>query len=293
MFFAPPRSPTRPGASPESCEPRGAGAEGKRLPAPRAGRARDLLWWVVSQGGGSGRRQAAFLRGTKVELTPSAAGRAPAAWSSPRSKPGSRPGPRVGEGVSAAAPPPAAREDLLIRPPHRAAAGQPLTSAPRRLPLLPPRPPLNTAETTASQRHLKYRIKNPETLDSLPHNLKSPPPPRRQSPPSPPVTPPRDRARPAPAAAARPRTRSRDSGAVGAPIPAAPLHACPLFGREAGAIRPIPSRRGERARSLVRSAAPEGPAARAVARLKWKTRSVSGFQALGNCFWLELTGQVM
>ena len=140
----------------------------------------------------------------------------------------------------------------------------------RAKPLLPPRPPVNTAETTASQRHLKYRIKNPETPDSLPHNLKSPPPPHRQSPPSPPVTPPRDRA--------RPRTRSRDSGAVGAPIPAAPLHVCPLFGREARAIRPIPSRRGERALSLVRSAAPEGPAARALARLKWKTRGVSAFR---------------
>jgi len=115
VFFAPPRSRTRPGASPESCEPRGAGAEGRRLPAPRAGRAGDPPWWVISQGRGSGHRQAAFLRGTKVELTPSAAGRAPAAWSSPRSSPGSRPGPRVGEGVSAAVPPPAARGDLLIK----------------------------------------------------------------------------------------------------------------------------------------------------------------------------------
>ena len=75
----------------------------------------DPPWWVVSQGRGSGHRQAAFLRGTKVELTPSTAGRAPAAWSSPRSSPGSRPGQRMGEGVRAAAPPPAARGDLLIK----------------------------------------------------------------------------------------------------------------------------------------------------------------------------------
>lgn len=121
-----------------------------------------------------------------------------------------------------------------MRPPHRVAAGPPLTSAPQRPPILLPRPFLNTAETTAPRRHLKYRIKNPETPDSPPHSPESPPLPHRQSPPSrPPATPPRDRARPAPAAAARPRTRPRDSGAAGAPIPG-PLGRAPPAARQRG-----------------------------------------------------------
>lgn len=58
--------------------------------------------WVVHQARGSGHRQTAFLRGTKVGLTPSAAGPAPAACSSP----GSRPGPARGGGGEPGCPSP-------------------------------------------------------------------------------------------------------------------------------------------------------------------------------------------
>lgn len=70
-----------------------------------------------------------------------------------------------------------------------------------------------------------------------------------------PPRPPRDRAR-APGTLAQ---RARLSQfLLGAPRP--------LLGREAGAVRPIPRRRGERAHSLVRSAAPSG-GSRALAHL--------------------------
>lgn len=113
-----------------------------RAPATRAR-------WVPCQSRGSGQGQAAFHRGTKVGLTPSAAGRCPG---QPTEQPRVPPGPwapRVGEGTSPATPPPPRRRDLLIRISTASRCRSSLTSAPRLPPILPPRPLLNTAETTA------------------------------------------------------------------------------------------------------------------------------------------------
>lgn len=177
--------------------------------------------------------------------------------------------PRMGEGVSPDAPPPSSR-DLLIKistPRHRqstsylraTAADPPAPAAPKhcrkdsspavlkipakesrnsRIPhltTLGPRPP---PHPTASRRrrHRRQRLHLQTARDQPPR-------------------PPRDRAR-APGTLAQWARLSQ--ALLGAPRP--------LLGGEAGAVRPIPSRRGERAFSLVRSAAPKGQS-RALARL--------------------------
>lgn len=77
-MFAPPIFPTWPGGSPGSPELGDQGTEDRRdpaaPPATRPGRAGAPPRWVPRQDRGSGHRQAAFLQGTKVKLTPPAAG---------------------------------------------------------------------------------------------------------------------------------------------------------------------------------------------------------------------------
>lgn len=178
-MFAPPTSPTWPGGSPGTPELGGEGAEDSRLLAPtpvtRARRIGVPLRWIPYQDRGSGHGQGALLQGTKVKLTPSAAGCGSRCLGQPAKQPQVPPGPRgrrVGEGASEAAPPPPRSRrpvDFKTSTLSRRRSASPYLYATAAA-LLPPPPRQNTAETTAPRRHLKYRIKNPETPDSPAHN---------------------------------------------------------------------------------------------------------------------------
>lgn len=86
--------------------------------------------WVVRQGRGSGHGQTAYLRGTKVGLTPSAAGRL-ALPGAAREEPRVPPGPRGGGGGEPGRPLPRPLAGTCwLRPQHGTAAGR----------HLPPRP---------------------------------------------------------------------------------------------------------------------------------------------------------
>ncbi|XP_053081077.1 translation initiation factor IF-2-like [Acinonyx jubatus] len=276
--FAPPISPSRFRGSPRSRELGAGGAEKRGLPAvPPASRAEQAgtpARVVPRQGRGSGQGLPAFPPGDKgwahaLRRQPAA----PAAWRRQQSSRRSRPGSARGGWGRGQAPPPLPRRapgDLLIKISAQSRRWSSYLCA-----TAAGDPPAPAAPTHCTNDSSPAALKIP---DKEPRNSRFPtsqsldpacaPPPvaavtaataASNSASRPRETGPRGRRETAHAPPARWRSgRAYPSSLLGAPRP--------LLGPEAGAVRPIPRRRGGRAHSLVRPAAPSR-GSRALARL--------------------------
>lgn len=267
-----PESPARPAESLGVADCEAGTRPGRRLPvaspAARAAGQGSPPRCVRRRDGGAGTaRQRPCLRGTKVGITPSA--------------PAARGRPHRASGGGGGRPSPPGSPDLLIKiatPTRRrrssylcatAAAEPPATAAPEH------------CRPDSSPTALK--IPDKESRNSrFPTSQSSAPAPAPR-----PVT--------AVAAAVLQRLRletARDRARVpgtlaqwvrlSQPFLGAPR---PLLGGEARAIRPILSRRGEGARSLVHSAAPSGPVARARASPSIKCELFSAYPGIVGLLW--------